>query len=394
MTAKRAYEKAANLFSDDVIFEEYCTRYGDFPLDTLQDLYNRISIEGNSLTPKQFFTIVKNSTVEFLDQVNEENTLYNILSNNLISNNESGNTTLQIYFNNIKDIYSKVGNIDNIEHTEENREIILNKLLKLVIYIAKRYQGLGVPLEDLISAGNVGLCIAWNKFDPNKTPPKEKFLEKLEEYEDITPDCLENILSEVLQYGKIKDEFENSFKDYRLYSKEEYTKWINKHIKRAKFSSVAAMWIRAYIMQELNNNSRVVKKPKSEIDKDRLLHNGAHIKENTVSIDNSVDDDINQNIVNNKDLWTEDNDICNENQIILYNQLNNMMKGVSQRDKFILLRMYGIGYPKPQTPKEIALDTGLTIARVSQISLSVIEKMKVNSTPEDFTTLMSILNDK
>ena len=37
-----------------------------------------------------------------------------------------------------------------------------------VIMIARQYQGMGLPLEDLVSEGNVGLLQAANRFDPTK----------------------------------------------------------------------------------------------------------------------------------------------------------------------------------------------------------------------------------
>jgi RNA polymerase sigma factor (sigma-70 family) len=46
------------------------------------------------------------------------------------------------------------------------REKLINSNLKLVISIAKRYSGFGLPLDDLIQEGNLGLITAVEKFDP------------------------------------------------------------------------------------------------------------------------------------------------------------------------------------------------------------------------------------
>lgn len=48
------------------------------------------------------------------------------------------------------------------------REILITHNLKLVVYIAKRYLGRGLPLLDLVEEGNLGLMHALEKFDPDR----------------------------------------------------------------------------------------------------------------------------------------------------------------------------------------------------------------------------------
>jgi|TARA_R110002051_G_scaffold240612_1_gene301078 RNA polymerase sigma factor (sigma-70 family) len=69
--------------------------------------------------------------------------------------------------------------------------------MRLVVHLAKKYQGMGLSLEDLIHEGTIGICKARDKFDP----------------------------------------------------------------KQGKFSSYAGAWIKATIRQALNNKSRMIRVP-------------------------------------------------------------------------------------------------------------------------------------
>ena len=88
-----------------------------------------------------------------------------------VMKSEAGENLLGMYF---KDI----GNIPLLTREEEDkaaraaaqgdidaRNKLINSNLRFVVTIAKKYQGLGIPLPDLINEGNVGLICATEKFD-------------------------------------------------------------------------------------------------------------------------------------------------------------------------------------------------------------------------------------
>lgn len=45
---------------------------------------------------------------------------------------------------------------------------LITSHLRLVVKVAYRYKGYGLPMSDMIAEGNIGLLYAINKFDPNK----------------------------------------------------------------------------------------------------------------------------------------------------------------------------------------------------------------------------------
>ena len=53
---------------------------------------------------------------------------------------------------------------------EENvvRTILIERNLRLVVYIARKFENTGVGVEDLVSIGTIGLIKAVNTFDPEK----------------------------------------------------------------------------------------------------------------------------------------------------------------------------------------------------------------------------------
>lgn len=48
------------------------------------------------------------------------------------------------------------------------RDLMIERNLRLVLSVARRYQNRGVPLMDLVSEGNIGLMRAVEKFDPER----------------------------------------------------------------------------------------------------------------------------------------------------------------------------------------------------------------------------------
>ena len=297
---------------------------------------------------------------------------------NVIENQSSN--SLQQYFKEINDIYNRNNNDYNIEYCPENRDKLIEMNLKAVISIAKKYQGMGLTLPELISAGNLGLVIAWDKFDPNRSKLKDQVLDSIKNLgEEFSYVELTSTIKDCLEYGDVKKKFEERFTPNNNYTKKELMKWINSNIYNAKFNSIATMWIRAYILIEIDNNSRVVKKPKSEIYRDREKY-GAYKKEVTLDIDAPISSDTDTvfgDLLKMEDDTESDLEVS-ESYHIYKNGLNRLLDGVKPRDRAIFLKKFGIGLPRPMLPKEIADQEGLSIARISQIFQTVVEQIQQN----------------
>jgi len=48
------------------------------------------------------------------------------------------------------------------------RAVLIERNLRLVVYIARKFENTGINIEDLISIGTIGLIKAVNTFDPEK----------------------------------------------------------------------------------------------------------------------------------------------------------------------------------------------------------------------------------
>lgn len=83
------------------------------------------------------------------------NTLYYVGRNEMLPPPLSQNEEIEI--------------LNKLACNDENvRKILVERNLRLVVYIAKKFENSGVALEDLTSIGTIGLMKAINTFDVNK----------------------------------------------------------------------------------------------------------------------------------------------------------------------------------------------------------------------------------
>lgn len=88
--------------------------------------------------------------------------------------------------------------LKNIDNDEKNvRQTLVERNLRLVVYIAKKFENTGVDLEDLISIGTIGLMKGVNTFKTDKNIKLATYASR----------CIENeILMYLRRSNKIKGE--------------------------------------------------------------------------------------------------------------------------------------------------------------------------------------------
>ena len=83
-----------------------------------------------------------------------------------------------------------------IDHDAEARNCLIEHNLRLVVYIAKKFESTGIGIEDLVSIGTIGLIKAVNTFCPNKNIKLATYASR----------CIEN---EILMFLRKSSQYRN-----------------------------------------------------------------------------------------------------------------------------------------------------------------------------------------
>jgi RNA polymerase sporulation-specific sigma factor len=96
------------------------------------------------------------------------------------------------------DAEEEVRAIDGLRHKENwAKKELIERNLRLVVYIAKKFENTNANIEDMVSLGSIGLIKAVNTFDTNKNIKFATYASK----------CIENeMLMHLRKYTKIKNE--------------------------------------------------------------------------------------------------------------------------------------------------------------------------------------------
>lgn len=383
---------------------------------------NKINIEDKDNFSEQFTNIVftdckmikdcsEKSIVDFyIDTANQllkENSLFTddfykelkAKTRTKLANKYAGDSNfdnnIDIYFNEVKREYilHPQNESEDLAFIPENRDIFIKNNLKLVIECAKRYQNLGLPFEDLIQIGNVGLLMAFDKFDTERSNLRISILNDIKSQEDKHFDYDEScdIIRRNFQYSKLLDATLKKIPSSGFDSKKEFENWVNKNIKRASFSSISFFWIRAIIIGELNNFSKLIRIPKSaQYDGSSPVNILRLDSINPHTDDNYHDNQIAE--IANDEFAIEDESIENlERQNMFKELINKLLCKLTALDKRIIQKKFGINLPFPMSISEIAESEGIS---ANKIKYSISNSMKIiaaNIPAEDKKTIMELL---
>lgn len=261
-----------------------------------------------------------------------------------------GNEELKIYLNEInqipllsaedeKELATKAAQGDSAA-----KEKLINSNLKLVVSIAKKFQGNGISFLDLIQEGNIGLIAAIDKFDTS------------------------------LGYR---------FSTYAYY-------WIKTTISRAVNQQNRSIRIPVYMVEKLSKYKKIEQELSQKYNREPTENEIAEkmdisVKEirelkeylsDTVSLDAPIGDDKEDSFGSFVEDSSNGNPADNYEKEDMSKILLKVLDTLPEREAGILKMRFGIGYSSPLTLEEVGKRYSLTRERVRQIESSALKKMR------------------
>lgn len=334
----------------------------DFYLESAQELIFE-SCDHYDITSKEFYDKLKDTTRHKL--------VKKYVSNKIFDNN------IDTYFNEVKREYilHPQNESEELEFIPENRDMFIKNNLKLVIDCAKRYQGLGLPFEDLIQVGNMGLMMAFDKFDSERANLRFSIINdiKTSSLEQFTNQEAVEIIKKNFTYSKLLDSTVNKIPKDGFASKDEFLEWTTINIKKASFSSISFVWIRAFIIVELNKYSNIVKSPKLG-DKEQSSLTIIRLDSiNPQTNDNYMDGSLSE--VSQEEFAIIDESLEEEERANTFKELiERLMIKLQPLDRRILKKRFGIDTPFPLSIAEIANNEGIS---QNKVKYSITNSMKI-----------------
>ena len=224
------------------------------------------------------------------------------------------------------------------------REQMIKANLRLVVKIARDYDGIGLPLLDLISEGNIGLMKAVERFDPRKG-------------------------GKLSTYGSW---------------------WIKQSIKRALANQSKTIRLPVHLVDKISKMRRIAMKLQEELGREptdeelaeELGMTATRVRQmrlasiRPASLDAPIGDDDSNNF---SDLVEDENAITPYQDLeekTVTGMLQEMVKHLDEREATILRYRFGLDGGSEKTLEEVGEKFGVTRERVRQIQNLALKKLR------------------
>lgn len=259
---------------------------------------------------------------------------------------------------------------------KEALKALVEANLRFVVSVAKQYMGYGIPLSELIAAGNLGLLEAATRFDPDKNVKfisyavwwiRQAIMQALSQQTGAVriPVKHSHLISAVgLAYNELLKELE------REPTYKEIADYISKKNIIREFKKETGF---APTEEELEQSmSREHKYTVTEEDVKKCLQ----ICKTPLSLDTPVGDNPDTLFVDL--LSISDTDEIEEGVIkdVLERELNDIISKLPEKERKVLELRYGLNGNEPLTLREIGDALGISRERVRQLETRAIKKLR------------------